>query len=85
VIKARTGDRAIHQVFISAEFLSSVTYALAPRGTFDVRTDGTGELKTGAVEFYWEKTEDSRTEGALNDVSVCHGRRTGDLQRSGAP
>ena len=45
--------------------VNSIPYSLPPFGTLDVRTDGTGELRTGVVEIQPTGSPVSSLEGSL--------------------
>ncbi len=79
-IRFRESSSLFAAVPVNGQMTDTVEFAIEPRGTFEIETDGTGTLQTGVVEVFVEGATDSVQGTEIfsvlgNFVSVPAGRR----------
>ncbi|MDA2928496.1 hypothetical protein MYX84_00885 [Acidobacteria bacterium AH-259-O06] len=62
-IEFRSGDGQLVNVPIGGVSRSSTDYEIAPWGTTEITTDGTGDLMTGSIQVISDRGENSKIEG----------------------
>jgi hypothetical protein len=63
-IQFRNATGTLSAVLIDGKEKNQIEYQVDPRGTLEIETDGTGQLKSGIIEVISDRKEQSRLEGA---------------------